>query len=231
VKLQGYSLAWFLTLSVAAHAGLLLVPATNLPEVGDSGQVLQLSMTEQAGGRSALADPAGRTEPPPAETVTGAHPPPARQAPAPARPAKTAAAQPRQPRPPSMPATPATAPATSPAEAEAAATAAVAGSPQPSPHESEVHLRRSVLELVGERLDYPAIARHRGWQGTVTLRLLIEPDGRISRLNVDRTSGYAVLDRAAVKSLQLASVPQAGRWLHGQALELLVPVEYRLVEG
>ena len=112
-----------------------------------------------------------------------------------------------------------------------AATAAVAGSPHPSPRESEVHLRRSVLDLVGERLDYPAIARHRGWQGTVTLRLQIEPDGRISRLDVDRTSGYPVLDRAAVKSLQLASVPQAGRWLHGRALELLVPVEYRLVEG
>jgi protein TonB len=231
VKLQGSSLAWFLTLSVAAHAGLLLVPAADLPEVGDSGQVLRLSMTEQAGGNSARDVPAGRTAPPPAETASEAPLTPAEKAPAPARPAKTAAAQPRQPRPPAMPAAPATAQATASAEAEAAVTAAVAGSPHPSPRESEVHLRRSVLALVGERLDYPAIARHRGWQGTVTLRLQIEPDGRISRLDVDRTSGYAVLDRAAVKSLQLASVPQAGRWLHGRALQLLVPVEYRLVEG
>jgi protein TonB len=228
VKLQGYSLAWFLTLSIAAHAGLLLVPAADLPEVGDSGQVLRLSMSEQAGSRSARADPAGRTEPPPAETVTAAQHPPARQAPAPANPAKTAAMQPRPPAKPTAPATPQAAAA---AAAETATAAAEAGSPHPSPRESEVHLRRSVLDLVGERLDYPAIARHRGWQGTVTLRLQIEPDGRISRLDVDRTSGYPVLDRAAVKSLQLASVPQAGRWLHGRALELLVPVEYRLVEG
>jgi protein TonB len=231
VKLQGSSLAWFLTLSVAAHAGLLLVPAADLPEVGDSGQVLRLSMTEQAGSRPARDVTAGRTAPPPAETVSEAQPAPVEKAPAPARPAKTAAAQPRHPRPPTMPADPATAQAATSAEAETAATAAVAGSPHPSPQESEVHLRRSVLDLVGERLDYPAIARHRGWQGTVTLRLQIEPDGRISRLDVDRTSGYPVLDRAALKSLQLASVPQAGRWLHGRALELLVPVEYRLVEG
>lgn len=228
MKLQGYNLAWFLTLSVAAHAGLLLVPAADLPEVGDSGQVLRLSMAEQAGSRPARADPGGRTEPPPADSVTAAQPPTARQVPAPASPAKTTATQPR---PPAMPTAPATPQAAASAAAAPATAAVEAGSPHPSPRESEAHLRRSVLDLVGEQLDYPAIARHRGWQGTVTLRLQIEPDGRISRLDVDRTSGYPVLDRAAVKSLQLASVPQAGRWLHGRALELLVPIEYRLVEG
>jgi protein TonB len=118
-----------------------------------------------------------------------------------------------------------------PAPVATPSTPTIAGSTPPSTRESADHLRRSVIDLFSQRLNYPAIARRKGWQGTVTLRLLIEPDGRISRLHVDRTSGYPVLDRAAVKSLQLASVPQAGHWLHGRALELLVPVEYRLTGG
>ncbi len=106
-----------------------------------------------------------------------------------------------------------------------------ASSPRPSHKESARHLRASVLELVTTRLDYPVIARSRGWQGIVILELHIEADGLISNLQVNETSGYPALDQAAVESLQLASIPGARQWLRGRSIDLLIPVEYRLLDG
>ena len=101
----------------------------------------------------------------------------------------------------------------------------------PSQEESDRHLRSSVLELVTQRLSYPAIARRKGWQGVVILALHIESDGLISDLHVNETSGYAALDKAAIKSLQLASIPGARQWLHGHSIDMLIPIEYRLLDS
>ena len=88
-----------------------------------------------------------------------------------------------------------------------------------------------MLELVTQRLSYPAIARRKGWQGVVILALHIESDGLISDLHVNETSGYAALDKAAIKSLQLASIPGARQWLHGHSIDMLIPIEYRLLDS
>jgi protein TonB len=87
------------------------------------------------------------------------------------------------------------------------------------------------MDLLARQLTYPAIARRKGWQGVVKLELHIESDGRISDLHIDATSGYALLDEAALQSLQLANVPDAAQWLHGEAIDIIVPVEYRLIDG
>jgi protein TonB len=92
-------------------------------------------------------------------------------------------------------------------------------------------LHNSILRLVSSRFNYPLLARRKGWQGVVKLQVHIESDGRISRLQVEQTSGYPVLDRAALQSLQLASVPDAEQWMQGQAIDIIIPVEYRLVGG
>jgi protein TonB len=117
-----------------------------------------------------------------------------------------------------------------PADKPAPSAVVAASSPERSRQEADRHLRNSILELVASNLKYPPLARRKGWQGTVVLELRIEADGRISRLHVNATSGYPVLDRAAVESLQLASVTQAGQWLDGEAVDILIPVEYRLVD-
>ena len=53
------------------------------------------------------------------------------------------------------------------------------------------------MELISRELTYPAIARRKGWQGVVKLELHIEADGSITGLQVDETSGYSILDKAA----------------------------------
>ncbi len=87
------------------------------------------------------------------------------------------------------------------------------------------------MKLITRELTYPAIARRKGWQGVVKLELHIEADGSITGLQLDETSGYAVLDRAALQCLQTAHIPDASQWLRGKPADIIVPVEYRLVDG
>jgi len=214
-----HHLKWFLALSVAIHAAALVVWSGPVPDAGNPGQVLLLDVMDKTGQTASLPapDPANRRSP--------------------------AAAMARRPAPPHEPvytARHASSEAavevkTDPVDIHRPDSSApenmAASSPLPSREESDRHLRNRVLQLVTQRLSYPAIARRKGWQGIVTLELHIEADGLISSLHINETSGYPALDRAAVKALQLASIPGAGQWLHGRSIDMLVPVEYRLLDG
>ena len=72
---------------------------------------------------------------------------------------------------------------------------------------------------------YPMLARQRNWQGEVLLAFRLEQDGRISGARVARSSGYSLLDQAALKAL--ATVGTLGEMLPG-SLTLELPVIYRL---
>ena len=81
-------------------------------------------------------------------------------------------------------------------------------------------------------LTYPPLARERGWQGTVWLGLHVEPNGRLENVHLERSSGYAVLDRSALNSLsRLGYLTEAVAWLNGRSLDMQLPVIYRLVEN
>lgn len=77
---------------------------------------------------------------------------------------------------------------------------------------------------------YPPLARRLGWEGDVRLALRVEHDGRLSAIRVLSSSGYRVLDSAAVDSLtRLARLPDAaGVPLSG--METVLPVRYRLLD-
>jgi len=49
---------------------------------------------------------------------------------------------------------------------------------------------------------YPGLARKRGWQGTVFLRVLVNRKGRVDDLTIDVSSGYSLLDRAALNAVR-----------------------------
>jgi protein TonB len=224
---QGAHIAWFLALSALLHAALLLVgnrPET--PSIAPGGRVMQVSTTYRAPAavqsvRAASADDASaRRAPPHADTRRpargGAPPKAARHRPA---------VPPRE--------TPVAAPVSAPAADAPDAPASVPSSRGMNTvrQGAEQHLRASILRLVATRFRYPVLARRKGMQGIVRLQVRIETDGRISRLQVRQTSGYPVLDQAALQSLQLASVPDAAQWMNGQAIDIIIPVEYRLVGG
>ncbi len=93
-------------------------------------------------------------------------------------------------------------------------------------------IQARLVKALHANFSYPLLARRKGWQGLVKLQLRIEPDGRLSHIELIGSSGYAVLDKAALDSTyRIQAVSEAATWLHNTALEVQLPVEYRLVNG
>ena len=66
--------------------------------------------------------------------------------------------------------------------------------------------------------DYPRAARRAGAQGTVFVRFLVDPDGRVGRCTVTRTSGNADLDAATCSLIQRRFRYAPARDANGQAV-------------
>ncbi len=49
---------------------------------------------------------------------------------------------------------------------------------------------------------YPPLAARRGWTGTVVLLVEVSEDGSVSSVSVETTSGYALLDDAALRAVK-----------------------------
>lgn len=78
---------------------------------------------------------------------------------------------------------------------------------------------------------YPALAYRNGWQGEVTLGLRITADGRLRNVRVIASSGYGVLDRAALASLGEVERLDGVGWLDGGYFDMVLPIHYRLIDG
>lgn len=76
--------------------------------------------------------------------------------------------------------------------------------------------------------EYPRVARRRGYSGMVMLRVLVDVDGQVADLAVEKSSGHRILDRAALEAVE--------QWLFAPATEndlpvpmwVMVPVVFRL---
>jgi protein TonB len=79
---------------------------------------------------------------------------------------------------------------------------------------------------------YPAIARRREQQGTVTLRVLVGVDGAVQRAEIAESSGFDALDDAAI-----ATVRRRWRFVpaHRAGMQIeswvLVPIRFALTEA
>ena len=49
---------------------------------------------------------------------------------------------------------------------------------------------------------YPLIAKRRGWEGTVTLEIELRADGSVGDIKVAQSSGYPLLDEAAMDKVK-----------------------------
>ena len=76
---------------------------------------------------------------------------------------------------------------------------------------------------------YPRIAKRRGVEGTVILMLMINRRGIVDNALIDRSSGYSVLDKAAIKAAtqwRFMPIIKAGKSKLAQAR---VPVRFSLL--
>lgn len=65
----------------------------------------------------------------------------------------------------------------------------------PGASKSKVSLDRTIPPI------YPRIARKSGWEGTVRIRVVVQPDGAPGSIQVRKSSGYPVLDEAAAEAV------------------------------
>ena len=252
----------FLTLSLGLHAWLLIAPAPQPVSVAAGGALLQVALTAPVVDQDmtapaetlqpkAAGGPAVETPQAPA-SPTEPGPPPVTRDPQPAPPPVTKGPSPEQAREAAPSSRPRPAPLV-PRERAQRDSPATRTAPAPAPTQSHGPQRRQaeaaipappsdavLRERLRQRLEvslrqhfhYPPLARRYGWEGRVEIGLRVEANGEFSDVHVVRTSGHALLDRAALNTLgRVARLPDAVDWLQGRHFDMVLPVHYRLVDG
>jgi protein TonB len=75
---------------------------------------------------------------------------------------------------------------------------------------------------------YPSIARRRGWQGRVLLNVHICEQGKARRVMVSKSSGYAILDKAAKQAVEKWRFIAARKGDVQVASNVIVPINFKL---
>jgi len=177
-----------------------------------------------------VAPPAPRTVAPPPPPAIPTPPPPKPPPPPPPKPKPKPKPVPKPapkpkpkpaPPPPPEPVVAPTPPAPAP-PAPAAPSAPVApAAPVAAPVEVPVvpaHTRATSKR--NPKPEYPSIARRRGWEGKVLLRIHVGADGLPGRVEVATSSGREVLDESAVRTVK--------RWTFTPAMRGAEPVDSEL---
>jgi periplasmic protein TonB len=89
--------------------------------------------------------------------------------------------------------------------------------------------KTGIVALINNNMTFPEAARARRQKGVVHVTFAFDREGHVVSSQVTRTSGYALLDQAALTILQKAQPfppPPAG--LSGEVFSFTIPVRFRL---
>lgn len=194
----------FVLASVCLHGALLIGQRASVPRLpGQPETILSVSLTdapEQVPAPTLAQDPPRRSNVP---RSTPTPTPPAAETPATITPIPTAVAAPRD----------------------------AADAPERHRQTARAQIRAQLLTDLARHFEYPLLARRRGWEGTVWLAFVVAPNGALEHIHVARGSGYDALDHSAVNALhRVGRLHHASHWLGGDALQMQLPVIYRLQE-
>lgn len=97
--------------------------------------------------------------------------------------------------------------------------------------ESKARVISIIYKELNQYFTYPKLAQKRNWQGKVLLSLRVNSNGKINNVKIHSSSGYKVLDQAAIESLlKVEYLPKISSWLPYD-INLKLPVVYQLTEG
>ncbi|MGR8930459.1 MAG: energy transducer TonB [Gammaproteobacteria bacterium] len=82
--------------------------------------------------------------------------------------------------------------------------------------------------LQNPKPEYPSVAKRRGWQGKVYLRVKVSAQGTSDAIAVDRSSGHELLDEAAVEAVKNWRFVPAKRGETPVASSVIVPIVFTL---
>jgi TonB family protein len=81
---------------------------------------------------------------------------------------------------------------------------------------------------INQKPDYPLIARRRGFEGTVLLRVLVLENGEVGKVDLEKSSKYQILDSAAIKAVNEWSFIPGKKDGVVLASWVKVPIKFRL---
>ena len=78
---------------------------------------------------------------------------------------------------------------------------------------------------------YPALARRRGWEGTVYLSVLVMANGGVGDITIEKSSGYPLLDETALKAVTRYRFVPGRQGDQPVSMRVQVPVHFRLQDA
>ncbi len=78
------------------------------------------------------------------------------------------------------------------------------------------------------RPPYPRVARRRGYEGTVIVKVLVGIDGLVNEVRLDESSGHGMLDGAALKTVQRWAFEPAVRGTEKVEMWVRIPLRFSL---
>jgi len=106
----------------------------------------------------------------------------------------------------------------------------ISGSMGSSDGEKDVVKKASPLYSHNPPPSYPQSARVRRLEGTVELNVLVDTKGRVRDLNLRRSSGYTVLDRAAMDSVKEWRFEPGKTSCCSMEMWVVVPMVFKLTQ-
>lgn len=92
-------------------------------------------------------------------------------------------------------------------------------------------VKSDLIKKLDTNFIYPKLAKRKNWQGKVVLSLHISASGKIKNIHLTTSSGYNVLDNAAMTSLrEVGQLHNISLWFNN-GINLHLPVIYKLTES
>jgi TonB family protein len=86
-----------------------------------------------------------------------------------------------------------------------------------------------LVQKIFKEITYPGRAIVRNWEGTVRASVLVDRSGAVSKISVTQSSGYAILDKAAIRAIQRAApFPPMPEAINARYFDLGVPITFQL---
>lgn len=81
---------------------------------------------------------------------------------------------------------------------------------------------------IAKHINYPGIAKMRGWQGVVEIDFQLDGNGKILSQKIHTSSGFPVLDNQALEMVKKSNFPMPPEVLKSSAFNVTVPVSFKL---
>ncbi|MDD2762087.1 MAG: energy transducer TonB [Methylomonas sp.] len=188
--------------------------------------VMEVSMIAMSAPKPVAAPP--KPAPPPPPPPEQKPQPPKKIKPKPVEKKPAPVVQKAQEFAPSEPVEPQPAPVTQSSSTSSSSSASTSTSAAPSDPEPFTEANFKANYAHNPKPEYPTIAKSRGWQGKVLLRVKVSAAGTSDSVTVEQSSGHEILDESAMEAVQKWRFIPAKRGETPVASSVIVPIVFTL---